>query len=667
MANEHRTTEVMRVCTERVYSDNPFHLLGLRTTATPRQIRRRHEDLDAAREMGDAAWRAEFGYLLGTREVPTSEEVEEAFARLGDAESRLLAEFFWMWPMQGQDVTIEALVAGEKTVAFDLWERAALGFGRARLAARHNLAVVYHLYAIDAEVQAIAAAEPIPEDFSRTMLSYWDQAFRHWEALADDDAFWELFEARMRAFDDPRLTGGFVRRLRRDFPVAFDNINARLAVRYAEAGRFDEARRHIDAMRRTMSGLDDVAQNLSLIFAPVEKRLSMLTAQYEARIAEDPLDGKACFQELLSHANAFTRLATGLLDKEDPIRLRILSTIFNAANSYLTAYCNRTFDWNDCLALNERLAPFVCTDELWGRYNKNTEIIKGNARRDRYNDVEKHLAVFAKECFARIKANPESGAVCFMEVMNASNWMLAALDGLFDETDGPRIRLRKDFFNLANCCLTAYGNSTKRWEECARLNELLARLACTKALREICAKNREMLQENARVYNEKHTCQICKRITAQDLVKVAIPFHKDVKARWNSFSYNRFEVPVWCCQDCEAKLEAYRLQEERFGSPKKYAYDCTVNDWRQYNAQYAKMFTYEEAMEGKRLVNDCPACKKAFSEGWVFGRDPTDWECNEAVDKSNLRWFAYLFGAVVIALIVMCISSCIYESIKSGV
>ena len=382
MANEHRTTEVMRVCTERVYSDNPFHLLGLRTTATPRQIRRRHEDLDAAREMGDAAWRAEFGYLLGTREVPTSEEVEEAFARLGDAESRLLAEFFWMWPMQGQDVAIEALVAGEKTVAFDLWERAALGFGRARLAARHNLAVVYHLYAIDAEVQAIAAAEPIPEDFSRTMLSYWDQAFRHWEALADDDAFWELFEARMRAFDDPRLTGGFVRRLRRDFPVAFDNINARLAVRYAEAGRFDEARRHIDAMRRTMSGLDDVAQNLSLIFAPVEKRLSMLTAQYEARIAKDPLEGKACFQELLAQADAFTRLATGLLDKGDPIRLRILSTIFNAANRYLIAYGNKTETWSECLAFNAKLAPFVCTEKLRTIYSKNTGTLERNAKEE---------------------------------------------------------------------------------------------------------------------------------------------------------------------------------------------------------------------------------------------------------------------------------------------
>lgn len=43
------------VCTARVYLDNPFHLLGVPTTATPRQIRRRMEDLESAHALGGAA------------------------------------------------------------------------------------------------------------------------------------------------------------------------------------------------------------------------------------------------------------------------------------------------------------------------------------------------------------------------------------------------------------------------------------------------------------------------------------------------------------------------------------------------------------------------------------------------------------------------------------
>lgn len=566
MANERERTAVMRLCTERVYSDNPFHLLGLRTNAMPRQIRRRHEDLDAAREMGDAAWRAEFGYLLGTREAPTAEEVEEAFARLGDAESRLLAEFFWMWPMQDQDVAIEALAAGEKTVAFDLWERAALGFGRTRLVARHNLAVVYHLYAIDAEVQAIAATEPIPEDFSRTMLSYWEQAFRHWEALADDDAFWELFEERMRAFDDPRLTGGFIRRLRRDFPVAFDNVNASLAVRYAESGRFDEARRHVDAMRRTMSGLDDVAQNLTHIFAPVEKRLSMLTAQYEARVSKNPLEGKACFQELLAQADAFTRLATGLLDKGDPIRVRILSTIFNAANGYLIAYGNKTKTWAECLTLNAKLAPFACTNDLYTRYTKNTKVLKSNARQARIDEVENQMIALIDRCQARIKEDPQEGKECFEEVMETSEQILAVVDEFLVKTDKRRFAFYSNFFHLANSCLIAYGNSTKQWPECMRLNDQLEQLACTEELREIYKKNKATLTENVRIYNEEHTCPLCKKIVDQDLVKVVIPFHKDVEYTYhNSFKFMKKSLIIWCCYDCALKVNAFVRHEVAFG------------------------------------------------------------------------------------------------------
>lgn len=123
---------LMRMCTETVYADNPFHLLGLPTTATPRQIRRRREDLEGARELGQSAWEEAFHHLLGNRPTPNEEDVEEAFAKLEDPESRLLAEFFWMWPLGEEDPALKALQERHSGAAFEAWERAALGFGRSR-------------------------------------------------------------------------------------------------------------------------------------------------------------------------------------------------------------------------------------------------------------------------------------------------------------------------------------------------------------------------------------------------------------------------------------------------------------------------------------------------------------------------------------------------------
>lgn len=373
---------LMRMCTETVYADNPFHLLGLPTTATPRQIRRRREDLEGARELGQSAWEEAFHHLLGNRPVPTSEEVEEAFAKLEDPESRLLAEFFWMWPLGEEDPALKALQERHSGAAFEAWERAALGFGRSRPIAQHNLAVAYQMYAVDAETQAIDYKRTISDTFTRTMREYWEKAFLYWEELADNDDFWELFEARMREFDDPRLTGGFIRRLRQEFPVAFDNINLALAVRYVKGGKLSEARRHVDYMRRTMSGLDDVEQNFSALFAPIEKRLNLLVDQYDEKVQEDPLNGKQCFLDLVNQADGFTDLANGLLEDDNSIRLRLLSTIFKACNRCLIAYGNKSKTWAECATLNERLKPFACTKQLRELYVKNSAILHNNVQAD---------------------------------------------------------------------------------------------------------------------------------------------------------------------------------------------------------------------------------------------------------------------------------------------
>lgn len=378
MADEN--SMLMQLCTENVYNDNIFHLLNLQTTATPRQIRRRREDLESAHEMGEEAWKREFGHLLGNRPVPSFEEVQTAFERLADPECHIVSEFFWMWPLDEDDIAVKELTEGKRSTAIKIWEQAALGYGEKRLKAQHNLAVLYQFYAIDAELQAIDLDDNLPADFHKAMCDYWERSFEYWEGLADNDDFWEIFEERMRKFDDPRLVGDFASRFRQQFPIAFNNINARLAAEYAKHESFGDAKRHVDYMLKTKTGLDDVEESLRFLFEPMEQKVKLLVRRYDKVIASTPEEGIVCAEGLLKDTAAICKMVQGVLEKVNKFRLSIVSDVVCACNRYAVTFGNKTNDWNSCLRVLEWIRPMACTTENFELINTNIETARNNIK-----------------------------------------------------------------------------------------------------------------------------------------------------------------------------------------------------------------------------------------------------------------------------------------------
>jgi hypothetical protein len=78
---------------------------------------------------------------------------------------------------------------------------------------------------------------------------HWEVALRHWAVVVGDDAVWDRVASRIRELDDPRLTAGVARRLRRALPAALLTISIRLAVSSAKRGDSDGARRHMTYIR----------------------------------------------------------------------------------------------------------------------------------------------------------------------------------------------------------------------------------------------------------------------------------------------------------------------------------------------------------------------------------------------------------------------------------
>ena len=359
---------LMQLCTENVYNDNIFYLLGLPTTATPRQVRHRREDLESAREMGKAEWRRAFVHLVGNRAVPTFAEVNEAFRRLDDPEYRFLSELLWVWPMGGDDAALKALLVGDRESATRCWEEEAHGHGKNSLAVRHNLAVFYHSCALAGELRVLHGISYVPPILHESTCRYWEEAFGYWSEIADDDDFWNIVEARRREFGDPRLPAGTIQRLRADLPAALDGIHARLAAEYLKRGKRRDAKRQADYMQREVYGPGGATEAVRLMLDPLEAKVGQLVAREEKRVAEDKSRGFASANELLNETKETIRLADffrrNVAGTGDAAMFRIGSQVVSACNSFQVDYGEATQRWEYCLSILKRIKNLPCSQQL---------------------------------------------------------------------------------------------------------------------------------------------------------------------------------------------------------------------------------------------------------------------------------------------------------------
>ena len=389
------------VCNATVYATNPFHLLGLSPFANSRAVRRRKEDLESAAAMGASGWKDEFRHLLGNTQVPSQEMVAAAFRRIEDPQQRIVDEFFWLWPIDDRDdEALEALLEGRKTVAETIWkEEEESGDIRRAVIAKHNVAVYNHFYAIDCEWQFIEhnMSEPDSPDDHAKMCKYWDAALERWEAIADDEDFWNVVKERVSDINDKRLTTGFIRRMRDEFPVAFDRINGDLAVEYAKLpGKHAETERHLRYMNESHRGLDDVAATLDAIFDPIEREVDLLTRESIRVRNATPHSALSAARTLLQNTKGIRKMADEMLGKDHPKRIKIFDKIASECNFCQVAYGNKTNQWEECLKFIQEVIPLACDKELVGVLNNNLKVFTQNFedyKRDNYCWIcQKHLA-----------------------------------------------------------------------------------------------------------------------------------------------------------------------------------------------------------------------------------------------------------------------------------
>jgi len=360
-----------------VYRRNAFRVAGLSVEATPRDISRHTERLRMMQKFN-----ANNGLKtpLPLDPIPDEHALREALHKLHDPEKRLIDEFFWFWPHQlGQSGTDEALDwlskndldrASKKWLEMEHYSESYVS--------KHNLAVLYHCVALDWEHYSLS--RKLNEKETDKLQNYWAKAFRRWNEVLQHELFWSRLSARIRALEDPRLTTGLSRRMHESLPHALLSINATLAVRYAEAGDMESAKRQVGIMRSldASSAAHNVYVALRQALEPIRCRIKSICENAERQTDKDPTQGDKTTRELIDHTKPLLAIINGLLPRGDAMRDAAHDEVAGYALRCQIPYGNKTENWKVSLELLELILPIAAGQNILDRIQENIDTVKRN-------------------------------------------------------------------------------------------------------------------------------------------------------------------------------------------------------------------------------------------------------------------------------------------------
>jgi DNA-binding response OmpR family regulator len=362
---------LLKISTVQLYQVNAFRITGLNVDSSLRDITREGEKLEMSIKLGVVR---SSNNILPLPEQASIPAIRAALQTLKDPEQRLLHEMFWFWPCIGQskeDPALRALQLGNYQGAVNLWTNA---MPRDKGIAVHNLAVFYHVRALD-EAKQIPKT-PTTAEFGEQSL--WRNAYRYWEELIGHSEFWDSLTNRIREISDPRLAIETAQHIWSSLPDALLAINAHLAVSAAENENFEEAGKQLRLMYASEFGIDRAKKATLRPLAPLRDEVIRLCENAEREARSNPKEATAVLRKLFADKAKLLQAFNYLAGAGDPMRDAVHDRVAEAGRVCLVAYVNETEDWDaaqplfeECLALSEGPA-------LRSRLEEDLEIIAGN-------------------------------------------------------------------------------------------------------------------------------------------------------------------------------------------------------------------------------------------------------------------------------------------------
>lgn len=372
--------------TKDLFRRNAFRITGLSVDATTREVTRHADKLKMLAELGQDPHTQSAAFPM--KPPPSLDEIREAIQKLKDPEKRVIDEFFWFWPEEfgnsESDPAMQALAKGDSAKAIDIWA-ARENDAASRVTAKHNLALAYHVCALDWENYAVK--NTVEADRRQKMTNYWKGAFSRWEYLAVNEHFWEQVLARIRQLNEPNLPTGFARRMRATLPEALDKINAELAVAFAESGKIELARLHIQFMRETNQGLDNVEKTAELVLTPARNRLKEQIQRARESAQQNPATAHEAARTLIEHARPLMDVFDLFFGEAEHFQKELFDEAATTVVNCLVSYQRKTGDNETFVKLLERALPLAESVDVRRRIEENIGVGKGNLKGKEFDSV----------------------------------------------------------------------------------------------------------------------------------------------------------------------------------------------------------------------------------------------------------------------------------------
>lgn len=259
-----------------LYSANPFRILGVRSDVSDREAGRAAGRLLKWIELGETPQADDLLPYLGSLQR-TREQIKYAVNQIDDPRARIRAELFWPSAnFAGFETCSELLKKGRHDAVVELCERAiATGYDSSKghlnsdaalnaSLGRHYLAVFYHSAAISAS--RLMSPKTTPDGNPSVN---WEEAFKYWFLVVQDDRFWRYFADRVRLLSDPRMAESAVHELRRELPLEILRINVSHATASFERGCSADFSLDCGIIRMARFG-SDTEKALKEITAPLQ-------------------------------------------------------------------------------------------------------------------------------------------------------------------------------------------------------------------------------------------------------------------------------------------------------------------------------------------------------------------------------------------------------------
>lgn len=368
---------LIEVAGRELFHDNAFRVTGLPASASGREVTKHGDRLKLQEELGNDEPPVTGAFV---REPPPSlDEIRTALQRLKSPERRIVDEFFWFWPMPTSngagDAALDAVQQGQADKAISIWRGLETDDQNA-VVALHNLAVAYHIAALDRENSTVGHG--CTEERRAKIARFWQSAIKRWLKIADDDRLWDLVAERIRQLNEPNLPTGFSRQIRQNLRVALCKIHAELGLAYLESAQAGYAQSQFALFKQLAqeTGADGIAAEI--VLRPITTRLRQQLDLALQKASANASGGAEAARELLGLARRMSSNFELLLAPDHPARADLYDDIADAINRIQITYHKKTEDDPTCLEILQQALPYATTLEIKDRIEGNIRTLKSN-------------------------------------------------------------------------------------------------------------------------------------------------------------------------------------------------------------------------------------------------------------------------------------------------